>query len=247
MQDYLPYLSELRMRLIRSICMVTCVFFGLFCMDEFLYSTIAQPFLAQLPAGSFLIATEVTTTFTIPLKLAFILAIFLCIPYLLYELWSFIGPALYRQEKRKILSFLISSTILFYVGVAFAYTLICPMALRFFAHCAPLGVKVMTDIQAYLDFVLSLLLGGGLAFQVPVLTVALIQSQCISIAQLEHFRPYIIVMAFVLGMLLTPPDVISQILLALPMWGLFEIGLFLTKSSALSKARRSNRLFQRFF
>lgn len=227
----LSHLIEFRTRLIRSLLVVFCVFLGLFLIDEFLYSTLAKPLLSQLPAGGALIATEVTTTFMVPMKLAFILAIFLSIPYLLYELWSFVAPGLYPHERHEILSFVIAGTLLFYGGVAFAYYLICPMALGFFAQCAPLGVKVMTDIQAYLDFVLRLLLGGGLAFQVPILTMALIKSQCLSIAQLEQGRPYIIVLAFVMGMLLTPPDVISQILLALPMWGLFEIGLFLTKYS----------------
>jgi len=228
---YIPHLTEFRTRLIRSSMVVFGLFLGLFLIDESLYTIFAKPLLAQLPTGSSLIATEVTTPFMIPMKLAFILAIFLSIPYLLYELWSFMAPGLYPQEKQKIRPFLVGSTLLFYGGVAFAYYIICPMALSFFARCAPAGVRVMTDIQAYLDFVLRVLFAGGIAFQVPIVTLALIKSNVVSIAQLEHLRPYVIVAAFVVGMLLTPPDVVSQILLALPMWGLFEVGLLLAKST----------------
>lgn len=229
MNTYLPYLLELRSRIIRISLVILILFLILFYIDEHLYTFIAKPLLKQLPLGSTLIATEITSPFMVPMKLAFMLSLFIAIPYILYEIWSFIAPGLYRQEKRKILPFLIASTLLFYMGVIFSYYLICPMALGFFAKCAPLGVTLMTDIQAYLNFVLTVLFSGGIAFQVPIITIACIISGFITIQQLEHFRPYIIVLAFILGMLLTPPDVISQILLALPMWGLFEIGLLLTK------------------
>ena len=227
--NYILHLNELRTRVIRCSAVVLLLFLGLFLIDEVLYVFIARPLLTHLPIGNSIIATEVTATFMVPMKLALISAIFLAIPYLLYQLWSFVAPALYSNEKKQILPFLISSTFLFYGGVIFAFYIICPMALSFFAKCAPPGVAVMADIKAYLDFVLTILFAGGLAFQVPIITLALIQSGIISIQQFEYFRPYVIVVAFILGMLLTPPDVVSQILLALPMWWLFEVGLLIAK------------------
>jgi sec-independent protein translocase protein TatC len=225
----IPHLVELRTRTIRSVIVVLLFFLALFYIDEYLYTEIAKPLLTQLPAGSSLIATEVTSTFMAPMKLAWILALFLAIPYLFYQLWSFVTPGLYANEKRAFLPFLIASTFLFYLGIAFGYFIICPMALGFFAKCAPAGVSMMTDIGAYLNFVLGILFASGIAFQVPVITLALIKANWVTMAQLIYLRPYIIVAAFVLGMILTPPDVLSQILLALPMWGLFEIGLIFAK------------------
>ncbi len=229
MDSYIPHLIELRTRVIRSGLVISCLFVALFCIDEHLYTWIAKPLLSQLPASGNLIATAVTTPFTVPMKLALLLSFFMTIPYLLYEIWSFIAPGLYIKEKKRILPFLIASTFLFYAGVLFSYYIICPMALGFFAKSAPVGVLVMTDIQAYLDFVLTVLLAGGIAFQVPIITLALLQSNLVSLSQMEHCRPYVIVAVFVVGMILTPPDVISQILLALPMWGLFEAGLLTSK------------------
>lgn len=229
MDTVIPHLIELRTRIIRCSAIILCLFAALFCIDEHLYAWIAKPLLSQLPAGSSIIATAVTTPFMVPMKLAMILSFFISIPYLLYEIWSFIAPGLYLKEKKMVLPFLIISTILFYTGVGFAYYIICPLALGFFAKCAPVGVLVMTDIQAYLDFVLTVLFGGGIAFQVPIITLALLQSGLVTILQMEHCRPYVIVSAFFMGMILTPPDVVSQILLALPMWWLFESGLLLAK------------------
>jgi len=229
MDTIIPHLIELRTRIIRCGLIVLCLFAALFCIDEHLYAWIAKPLLSQLPAGSSIIATAVTTPFMVPMKLAMIFSFFVTIPYLLYEIWSFIAPGLYLKEKKRVLPFLITSTVLFYSGVVFAYYIICPMALGFFAKCAPNGVLVMTDIQSYLDFVLTVLFAGGVAFQVPIITLALLQSGLVTISQMEHCRPYVIVAAFVVGMILTPPDVVSQILLALPMWLLFEGGLLLAK------------------
>jgi sec-independent protein translocase protein TatC len=229
MDSYIPHLIECRTRIIRGGVIILCLFAVLFCIDEQLYAWIAKPLLSLLPAGSSLIATAVTTPFMVPMKLAMILSFFISLPYLLYEIWSFIAPGLYSKEKKRVLPFLITSTILFYSGVVFAYYIICPMALGFFAKCAPVGVLMMTDIQSYLDFVLTVLFAGGIAFQVPIITLALLQSGLVNIAQMEHYRPYVIVATFIIGMILTPPDVVSQILLALPMWGLFESGLLLAK------------------
>lgn len=225
----LPHIVELRQRIIYSVTVIAIVFLFLFYIDEYLYSWIAKPLLATLPIGNTLIATEVTSTFTVPMKLAWVLSLFLTSPFLLYQLWSFITPGLYRNEKRLFSSFLFASTLLFYLGIAFGFFIICPMALSFFTHCAPIGVSVMTDINAYLNFVLSLLLAGGIAFQVPVITIACVKLKWVTVQQLSYLRPYIIVAAFTLGMLLTPPDVLSQVLLALPMWGLFEAGLIVAK------------------
>jgi sec-independent protein translocase protein TatC len=229
MDRLFPHLTECRTRIIRSLLIVLCLFLALFCIDEYLYTWIAKPLLSQLPIGSSMIATEVTTPFMVPMKLALIFSFFLAIPYLLHEIWSFIAPGLYMKEKKMILPFLVTSTFLFYSGVLFAYYIICPMALGFFAKCAPVGVLVMTDIQAYLDFVLTVLFAGGIAFQVPIITLALLKSGLFTITQLEHCRPYVIVGVFVISMILTPPDVVSQILLALPMWFLFESGLLFAK------------------
>jgi sec-independent protein translocase protein TatC len=219
------YFIEFRSRLIHSLWVIGLLFLALFLVDQHLYHYLAKPLLKELPLG-YLIATDITSPFTVPLKVAFISALLLGMPYLLYQLWSFIAPALHIKEKRHILPFLIGSILLFYAGIAFAYGVICPITLGFFAHCAPKGVRVMTDIQAYLDFMLRMLLACGLAFQVPVLTVLVVNLGLCSVQQLIYLRPYVIVGAFVLGMLLTPPDVFSQIMLALPIWGLFEVGLW---------------------
>ena len=148
-------------------------------------------------------------------------------PFLLYQIWTFIAPALYPKERRLILPLIFFSTLLFYIGLLFAFFIVCPMALKFFIYLTPMGVTVMTSIQSYLDFVLSLLFAFGIAFQGPVVTWALLSAGIVTVAQLQNSRPYIVVLAFIVGMLLTPPDVVSQILLALPLWGLFELGLWL--------------------
>lgn len=226
---YITHLIECRKRVIRCGIVFFIVFIGLFLVDEKLYTFIAKPLLVQLPAGGQIIATEVTATFMVPMKLALVIAFIVMIPYFLHQLWGFIAPGLFKHEKRTVFPLLFSSIFLFYAGLCFAYYVICPLALGFFANSAPPGVLVMTDIRSYLDFVLTLLLSGGIAFQVPVITLALIQGGIVSVKQLSYIRPYVIVGAFIVGMLLTPPDVVSQILLALPMWGLFELGLLWAK------------------
>ncbi len=235
MKSQWDYLTEFRSRLIRSLCVMGLLFVGFFLVDQPLYHYLAKPLLKQLPLG-YMIATNITTPFTAPLQLAFVSALFFSMPYILYQLWSFIAPALHANEKRSILPLLISSILLFYGGVVFAYSVICPISLGFFAQCAPQGVHLMTDIQAYLDFMLHMLLGGGLAFQVPVFTVGMVHTGLCTVQQLIYLRPYVIVGAFVLGMLLTPPDVLSQILLALPMWWLFEGGLWFAKRQKRPRA-----------
>lgn len=227
MKQFLPHLIELRKRIIRSLSILCLLFFCLFCIDETLYTYIAMPLLQHLPAGSSLIATEITTPFTVPMKLAFMTALLLAIPYIFYETWAFIAPGLYKSEKRALLPALIGSIVLFYLGALFSYFVICPMAFKFFIAATPQNVAMMTDIKHYLDFVLTMLWAGGISFQVPIVTIVCMTTGIINREQLNYLRPYVIVAAFVLGMLLTPPDVVSQIMLALPMWGLFELGLWI--------------------
>lgn len=228
MHKYLPHLIELRRRLIQSLILFLIVFMPLFYFDNQLYQFIAYPLLQMLPTPV-LIASEITTPFTVPMKLAFVSAIFVAAPYFLFQCWGFVAPGLYPLEKKALRPLLIASIFLFYLGISFSFLIICPIALKFFVQAAPPNIKIMADIRHYLEFMLSLLFAGGLAFQVPVITLALLQAKLVSAQFLSHLRPYIIVLAFILGMLLTPPDVLSQILLALPMWGLFELGLLFGK------------------
>lgn len=233
------HLIEFKKRVLFCVGIWFVVFIGLFCVDDKLYTFIAKPLLTQLPAGSQIIATEVSSTFMVPMKLAWVGALIVVMPYLLYQLWAFVAPGLYKQERKTIFPLFIFSILLFYLGLVFAYTIICPLALGFFAKSAPVGVSVMTDIRAYLDFVLSVVLSAGFAFQVPVVMLALIQAEVVTVKQLAYLRPYVIVGAFIVGMLLTPPDVVSQVLLALPMWGLFELVLLLAFYKSMH-AKKSN-------
>ncbi|RLA09316.1 MAG: twin-arginine translocase subunit TatC [Gammaproteobacteria bacterium] len=223
------HLLELRQRLIRSVVVVTVIVLALMPFSRQIYSFLAIPLLAALPAGTGLIATGVAAPFLAPFKLVAVLGVFAAAPYLLFQLWSFVAPGLYRHEQRLAMPLLISSIVLFYCGAAFAYYVVFPLVFVFFTQAAPEGVAVMTDISAYLDFVLKLFFAFGLAFEVPIATLLLVISGIASREQLAGYRAHVIVVAFVLGMLLTPPDVISQVLLALPIWLLFEFGLLLSR------------------
>ena len=225
-QPLVSHLIELRTRLLKSLCAILLVFLSLFYFANDIYGLIAAPLIEQLSDESTMIATEVASPFMAPFKLTLFAAVFIAMPYLLAQLWGFIAPGLYKQEQRLAQPLLISSILLFYMGTAFAYFVVFPLIFGFFNAVTPEGVAVMTDISRYLDFVLKLFFAFGLAFEVPVATVLLIWSGFTSVETLKKNRPYVIVSAFVLGMLLTPPDVISQILLALPVWLLFEAGLF---------------------
>ncbi|MDB6096886.1 MAG: Sec-independent protein translocase, TatC subunit [Francisellaceae bacterium] len=228
------YLVELRQRLLKCLTVLILLFIFFFIYSDELYQLIAKPLLAQLPSGAHLIATSVTSPFNVPTKLSFIAALFFSHPYIFYQIWSFISPALYKKEKKQILPFFIGSSLLFCMGIIFSFYIICPLALAFFASCAPKDVKVMTDISSYLDFVLNILLAAGMVFQVPIITWLVIHFKWVSTEKLTEIRPYIIVLAFILGMILTPPDVVSQILLALPIWGLYELGLLAGKFSKIN-------------
>jgi len=208
---------------------VLVVFAALAYFANDLYNLLAQPLLVALPSDSQMIATDVAAPFFTPFKLTFVVALALAIPYLLWQLWAFIAPGLYRKEKRLVVPLLISSTLLFYAGVAFAYFVVLPIAMAFFTGAAPEGVTVATDISRYLDFVLAIFMAFGIAFETPVAIMLLIWSGVSTRESLARKRPYIIVGAFTVGMLLTPPDVISQTLLAIPMWLLFELGLQISR------------------
>ena len=229
-QPFLAHLMELRDRLIRMIAAVLLVFLVLMPFANKLYTLLADPLMRHLPANSSMIAIEVASPFLIPFKLALVLAIFICIPFLLYQLWAFIAPGLYKHERRLAMPVLVSSTLLFYLGGLFAYYVVFPLIFAFLTASAPEGVSVMTDIGKYLDFVLTLFFAFGAAFEVPVVTFVLVWMGVTTPQALAQKRPYIIVGAFVIGMLLTPPDVISQTLLAVPMWLLFELGIFMART-----------------
>jgi sec-independent protein translocase protein TatC len=225
----LGHLLELRNRLLRCVIAVLLVFASLAYFAADIYHLLAAPLIAVLPAGSSMIATDVAAPFFAPFKLTFIVAICLAIPYILLQVWQFIAPALYGKEKRLVAPLVISSTLLFYSGIAFAYFIVFPLVFAFFTSVAPEGVTVATDISSYLDFVLKLFFAFGLSFEIPVAILLLVWSGTVTPAILASKRPYIIVGAFVLGMMLTPPDVLSQTLLAVPMWLLFEAGLWLSR------------------
>ncbi len=220
------HLLELRSRILRGLFAVLVVFIGLFNFANDIYAYISEPLRRFLPEGSTMIATEVASPFLTPFKLTLVLSIFIAVPILLYQAWAFIAPGLYKNEKRIAIPLLLSSILLFYAGIAFAYYIVFPLIFGFFTSVGPENVTVMTDINSYLDFILKLFFAFGIAFEVPVATVLLIMSGVTTSQSLAAKRPYIVVGCFVIGMLLTPPDVISQSLLAVPVWMLFEVGIF---------------------
>ncbi len=219
------HLTELRSRLLRIVAIWLLIFLGLFYFANDLYTFLSEPLRAFLPEGTSMIATDVASPFLTPFKLALISALFLAMPFVLHQFWGFIAPGLYKHEKRIALPLLASSIILFYSGMAFAYFVVFPLVFGFFTSVAPEGVAVMTDISSYLDFVMTLFLAFGLSFEIPVATVLLVLAGAVDVARLKAIRGYVIVGCFVIGMLLTPPDVISQTMLALPMWLLYEVGI----------------------
>ncbi len=228
-QPFMSHLLELRDRLLRAVLVVLVVFLVLFPFGNDIYHFIAQPLMAVMPEGTSMIATKVASPFLTPFKLSLIAAIFFSMPYLLYQLWGFIAPGLYAHEKKMAMPLLASSVVLFYLGAAFAYYVVFPLVFKFFTSVTPEGVAVMTDISEYLDFVLTLFFAFGLAFEIPIATILLVWMGMTTPEKLSGKRPYVIVGAFVTGMLLTPPDVISQTLLALPMWVLFEAGIIFSR------------------
>lgn len=225
----ISHLLELRDRLLRAILAVIIVFIPLAFIANELYEFLAKPLMEQLPEGTSMIATEPHAPFFVPFKFAFAVAFAVSIPYLLYQMWAFVAPGLYRHEKRMVFPLLVSSSALFYLGIAFSYFVVFPLIFKFFANSAPEGVAVMTDINSYLGFVLKLFFAFGVAFEVPIATIVLVKIGVTTPDALAQKRPYIIIGAFILGMLLTPPDIFSQTMLAIPVWVLFEVGLFASR------------------
>lgn len=237
-QPLIAHLVELRGRLLKSVVCVIVIFLSLYWFSNDLYSLISEPLRVFLPEGSTMIATDVASPFFTPFKLTLMISVFIGMPYMLYQIWSFIAPALYEKEKRLAIPLLLSSIILFYLGMAFAYFVVFPLVFGFFTSAGPEGVAIMTDISRYLDFVLKLFFAFGLAFEIPIATILLVAAGITTTANLREKRPYVVVGCFIVGMLLTPPDVISQLLLAIPMWLLFEMGIIF--SSLLKKHTRAS-------
>lgn len=236
------HLIELRNRLLKSVLIILIVFIGLYSFANDLYLLVSEPLRLLLPKGSTLIATEVASPFLAPLKLTFAVSVLVTIPFTLYQAWSFIAPALYKNEKTVAIPLLISSVVLFYAGVLFAYFVVLPLIFSFFTSVGPSEVSVMTDINNYLNFVLKLFFAFGVTFEIPVATYLLIKAGFASVASLSKKRPYVFLGCFVIGMLITPPDIFSQTLLAVPMWLLFELGLIAgrtVKTSESDKAETS--------
>ena len=228
-QTFLQHLVELRGRLIRSCFSILIILVCLLPFARKLYQMVAAPMMAKLPEGTSMIAIDVASPFLTPFKLTLLVSIMLAMPYILFQLWAFVAPALFKREKRLARPLLFSSIGLFYLGCAFAYFAVFPLVFGFLTRIAPEGVEVMTDISKYLDFVTTLFLAFGITFEVPIATIIMVATGITTPDKLASMRPYVVVGAFALGMLLTPPDVISQTLLAIPMWLLFEVGIFLSR------------------
>jgi sec-independent protein translocase protein TatC len=226
-ETFISHLIEMRNRLLRAVLAVVVIFVLLFPWAQDLYALLAEPMLASLPQGGQMIATEVTTPFFVPVKVTMMTAFLIALPWIFYQIWAFVAPGLYQHEKRLGLPLIVSSVLLFLLGMAFAYFLVFPVVFGFIVGIAPEGVAVMTDIGKYLDFVLTLFLAFGITFEVPVAVVLLVKTGMVSIAKLREIRPYVVVGAFVIGAIFTPPDVISQIMLAVPMWLLYELGILI--------------------
>ena len=231
----ISHLLELRDRLLRALAAVGIAFLPCVFYSNDIFSFVAQPLLAKLPPGSNLIATGVMSPFTTPFKLSFFVALLLAMPYIIYQLWAFVAPGLYRGERRFAVPLLLSSILLFYVGIAFAYYFVFPVMFQFFAATTPKGVAMMTDINQYLDFVLTMFFCFGVAFEVPVAVVLLVVMGIVPIAKLKQHRGYVLIGIFILAALLTPPDAISQCSLAIPMYLLYEGGILM--ASMLSRAK----------
>ncbi len=226
---FISHLIELRDRLLKGVAAILVIFLVCAPFANDLYVFLAEPLMSALPEGNTMISTEPHGPFFVPFKLAFAVAVAAAMPFLLYQLWAFVAPGLYDNEKRLAVPLVVSSTLLFYLGIAFAYYIVFPIIFLFFTSTAPEGVAVMTDINAYLSFVLKLFFAFGIAFEVPVATVLMVRMGVTTPQSLAEKRPYIIVTAFVVGMLLTPPDIFSQTMLAVPVWLLFEVGLFFSR------------------
>ena len=228
-QSYIEHLTELRSRLLRSAAIILTFFLSLIYFSNDIYEFLAGPLQSLIPSNSSMIATQVASPFLTPLKLTFYVSLFFSTPYVLYEMWSFIAPGMYKKERKFSVALLFISIALFYLGVIFAYFIVFPLIFSFFTSISPEGVKIMTDISSYLDFIVTMFLAFAITFEIPVFIFLLNWSGITSPESLSNKRPYIILVCFIFGMLLTPPDIISQTLLAIPAWLLFEVGLVLSR------------------
>jgi sec-independent protein translocase protein TatC len=235
-ETFVAHLIELRTRLLHSVVALLLVFICLFPWASDLYTLLAQPLLAKLPKGGQMIATDVTTPFFVPLKVAMMAAFLIALPYILYQIWRFVAPGLYAHEKRLVWPLIIASTLLFFCGMSFAYFVVFPVVFGFITASAPQGVAVMTDIDKYLSFVLGMFMAFGITFQVPVAVILLVRMGFVTVEKLREIRPYVIVGAFIVGAIFTPPDVVSQCMLALPLWLLYEAGIVV--SSWMGSAKK---------
>ncbi|ETN92615.1 Sec-independent protein translocase protein TatC [Gammaproteobacteria bacterium MOLA455] len=224
-QPFMAHLIEFRDRMLRAIASVALVFIGLFSFSNELYLYVSEPLRQYLPESSTMIATDVTSPFLTPFKLTLVLSLFAAMPYVLYQVWAFVAPGLYKREKKIVIPLFCSSVILFYAGMAFAYYVVFPLVFMFFTSVGPEGISIMTDIRSYLDFVLKLFFAFGISFEIPIAVIILSWMGAVDPENLAKKRPYVFILCFVFGMLLTPPDILSQTLLAIPMWLLFEIGI----------------------
>lgn len=225
--SFLSHLFELRDRLIRVLVAMLVTFIALFPWAKDLYALLAQPLLAALPTGGQMIATDVVGVFLVPMKVTMMVAFLIALPYILFQAWAFVAPGLYTHEKKLVLPLIVASVLLFFVGMSFAYFLVFPTVFHFMASVAPDGVAWMTDIDKYLSFALTTFMAFGVTFEVPVVVIVLVRIGMVSIEKLKEIRPYVIVGAFVIGAIFTPPDVLSQIMLAVPLWLLYELGILL--------------------
>jgi sec-independent protein translocase protein TatC len=235
-ESFVSHLIELRSRLLRSIVAVVVVLVCLFPWAKDIYALLARPLLKALPQGSTMIATDVTGTFLVPLKVTLMAAFLIALPYVLYQMWAFVAPGLYHHEKRLALPVIVSSVVFFALGMGFAYFVVFPIAFGFFAGYAPVGVQMMTDIDKYLSFVLTMFIAFGITFEVPVVVVVLVRLGVVSLDKLRSIRGYVIVGAFIVGAIFTPPDVLSQVMLAVPLWLLYELGLLAGRFVGVAKA-----------
>jgi sec-independent protein translocase protein TatC len=227
-ESFISHLIELRDRLLKAMVALLVVFGVLFYWARDIYSFLAKPLLAELPAGSHMIAVEVAAPFFVPIKVTMFVSLVIALPFVLYQIWAFIAPGLYSHEKKFAIPLVATSTVLFLIGMAFAYFIVFPVVFHFVATFTPEGVEMNTDIQKYFDFVLALFLAFGLAFETPIAVVILTKMGIVSLKKLKESRPYVIVGAFVIAAIFTPPDVVSQLLLAFPIWLLFELGLLIS-------------------
>ena len=238
-QPFMTHLIELRDRILRIVVVVIAIFMVLFFFANDLYQIISAPLLKQLPEGGTMIATGVAAPFLTPFKLSLVTSIFIAIPYIFYQFWGFVAPGLYKHEKRLALPLIASSVFLFYAGIVFSFYVVFPLMFAFFSATTPEGVAMMTDISQYLDFVLKMFFAFGLAFEVPIVIIVLTVTGATSAEKLSTKRPFVIVGAFVVGMLLTPPDIVSQTLLAIPVWLLFELGIIFSRIIGKKKAQKA--------